>query len=453
MSNNGLGTVPPPSAGSTSQPRLNVTVTVLGAICGAVVPACLSALDAPTSDKLFGLVVGAALPPFVSTIGSWRRIRVGVALLLTSISLVIAYGGLTVGAVAVAATPPLPVPGLTKPPPASTTPPTPPPTDPTPPSLPPPTAPDGRPHAGIVVSPSTVACDAAGCGTVTVTSNGTAALEIGRIEFRGADAESATASGCQETKLDPGDGCTISITIDRRSIIESTSITMVINQNVEGPPTTVEVAIGGKPNLALGPVLSCLRRGNTLAVAAPLRHEGTVVRSDVGATLSVNGRPIRSQRVRVGSDQVGFTVIDARLLAAGGLVAVELDPQHQIDESDEKDNRVTCTLPAASLPNLAVSSRTASCELRGSTLVITMPMSVSGKFPVATVTAAVGLDGRPARQLPVAVNADRLRFSIVDRFFAIRPPSAVAIDVDSRQQIDESNEKDNRAICAVRKVS
>ena len=225
--------------------RFQLSLAVVGAVCGSTFTTALAALDASTTGQVVGLVLGSALPPFVEVVGRRRRLRATAVVLLTCTSLILAYGGTNAFAAAIgqpAVLPPIVQSGPREPKvPSETQLPTDlqVPTDPAPTTSSDP--PEPAPAPGISVTPEQVGCDAHDCDTVIVTSTGTTSLRVTKIEVIGAGKKFVKASGCTGAVLAADKQCTISIIFDPQDAADSPFATLVINQNLPGPPTYVPV--------------------------------------------------------------------------------------------------------------------------------------------------------------------------------------------------------------------
>jgi len=328
---------------------LALALTILGAVCSAVVTGVLAAQEVSTTEKLVGMAVGAALPPLVGAVGPGPRIRVAVAVLMTAVAVVLAYGGGQLFAKVSNTEPPLPTPD------AIAT------------SLPWQNHQDAGDQArsgnvleersgelGIRVEPGAITCQAKdGCGPVTVTSIGTAPLEITSLAFERDAASFLTATGCQGVALAEHEQCAVSLRFSADRAPESVSTHLIINQNLPGKPTLVPLEAHGlhqvEPNLALGQA-TCLRASlvripHTDTVSGPLVIDAPVTRSGpdlptVKATVHVNGD--LQWTFAVEPDQPSIHVSDDYEGPFPTEITVTIDSAGTVEESSEADNVTTC---------------------------------------------------------------------------------------------------------------
>ena len=325
--------------------RFELTLTILGAVCSAVVTGVLAAENVSTTGKLVGMALGAAFPPLVGAVGPRRPVRVGVAVLMTAVAVFMAYWGGQVFAKVTNTEPPLPTPREIIPGPGPG------------PGLGPDREPSGDAcgdplvhDAGdlaLEVCPSVLTCSAEdSCGPVTVTSIGTAPLRIGSLEFEGDAGSYLTATGCENAVLAKGQECTITLKFFPESAPESATTRLIINQNLPKVPTLVPLEAHGElsvePNLALGQP-SCDLSGlstdpdgvsGELAIAVPVSATGLPDLSSVQAAVYVDG--VEWQIVPV--DPNGGEVIRGDYAGPRpGQVLVRVDPDNLVQESESED--------------------------------------------------------------------------------------------------------------------
>jgi hypothetical protein len=94
---------------------IGLGLAIIGAVCGTAMSSLVTESGA---IRLVALCIGAAIPPFVSTIGQWRPVRATLAVLITVVALVVTYSGsvgvtVTTGDVIVPVPPGLHVPSKT----------------------------------------------------------------------------------------------------------------------------------------------------------------------------------------------------------------------------------------------------------------------------------------------------------------------------------------------------
>jgi hypothetical protein len=78
------------SARRTSRTSLEVLFAVLGSVCGTLIA---ETVQDSLEVNLAGAVIGAAIPPFVSVTGRYRRLRAAMAAVVAFIALGITYSG------------------------------------------------------------------------------------------------------------------------------------------------------------------------------------------------------------------------------------------------------------------------------------------------------------------------------------------------------------------------
>jgi hypothetical protein len=97
----------------------------------------------------------------------------------------------------------------------------------------------GRP--AIALSSDQVEClDLSDCGSVTVLSTGTAPLRIGSVDVVDRSTE-IHADGCAHAVLAPGESCVLSVFMPPGDTTHGHLATVLINQNLPGGPTPIEV--------------------------------------------------------------------------------------------------------------------------------------------------------------------------------------------------------------------
>jgi hypothetical protein len=323
----------PASVEASAGTRFELFVAVLAAVSGAVVTGVLDLMDFSAGGKLIGLACGAALPPFVATVGRRRRLRVATAVVVTGAGLLIAYSGLLGVAVASDTRSVIPTPNeigrAVAPAPVG-----------------------GRGEGDLEISyqPDQVRCDANSCDEVVVESTGTAPLRITSLEITGAAKDFVSATGCKKAVLNEGEQCTISVTFDPDGAPDPVSGALVIHQNLKGPASTVPLSAEGGTgdggpgdglNFAFAPGGSCtLRDDGVLAVRMPMRNSGPTGSSAPVTMVVSDGTPARltatvGQKNLVGSVEVGTAVTGVKFL---------IDSEGEIGETNEQDNSAECTV-------------------------------------------------------------------------------------------------------------
>ena len=345
-----------PTTGATASPPKRVfqgfelTLTVLGAACSAVVTGVLAAEGASTTTKLVGMALGAALPPFVGAVGPGRPVRVGVAVLLAAVAAFIAYGGGQIFAKVSDTEPPLPTPnqivtnlgggsggggGTDE------------------------TTGNALEHVdgdlGLRVVPTPITCDEDGrCDPITVTSIGTALLRITSLQFGGNAASYLTASGCEDAVLATGESCTITLEFDAENAPEGATTQLVINQNLPEVPTLVPLEADGvlpaDVNLGLGTaecdgsaLVDDPDGGVTgeLRIVAPLSSSGLADVSSVEAAVYIDGALASTAEVDPNGDSVSIRADYQGPVPED--IRVQIDTLDVVQESNEDDNVAFCS--------------------------------------------------------------------------------------------------------------
>ncbi|OXM69330.1 hypothetical protein CF165_07295 [Amycolatopsis vastitatis] len=328
---------------------IGLGLAIVGAVCGT---ALTSVVTEPGVIRLVALCLGAAIPPFVSTVGRWRPGRAAVAMLITVVAAVITYSS-AVSVTAATGEEIVPVlPGLRPP----TT---------TQPTTPPPTVTSTHGDGALEVAPATVTCKPVCDHDVTITSTGSAPARVGTIEFDGPAKAKFTRTGeCLGKTLDSGENCTFRVAFKPAGATGTQTARLVIEHDLNDKAMVVALS-AEQPSLDLAVSSqgsSCvLQPGGTvdgrdaleiffhvaLTGATPEQLPGLVpvtVRSVPGATISLN--------TAVGPDSTGSTVAALPLSALdygrAHSITITVDPGHKIAEGNESNNAVQLrvTLPA-----------------------------------------------------------------------------------------------------------
>ncbi|MEU4518909.1 hypothetical protein AB0F52_09345 [Amycolatopsis sp. NPDC024027] len=325
-------------------------LAVVGAVCGTVAG---SLATEQSVVRLVGLCLGAAIPPFVSTVGRWRPVRAGLAVLITVVAALLTYSG-SVGVGAATNSkivpPPTELVEEIKTWPAKRTPTT------TPPS----------PLRLLEAMPAKLSCRPVCDSKVTIKSTGTAPAHVDTVDVDGqGKAKFTRTDECVGKTLEPGDECSFEVTF-KPAGATGTQTGQVVIRGDQGNETKVELSgTQPPPLLDLGVSsqgLSCvLQPGGTvdgrealqvffhvsLTGATPEQLPGLVpvkVTSVPGATVTVN--------TAVSGSSTGSTVAALPLSALDygrrHSVTVTVDPGHKIAERSETNNvlRFRVTIPA-----------------------------------------------------------------------------------------------------------
>src|SRR4051812_39297245 len=115
-------TADPGHARARERPEANPVLQTVGSIVSAVLLTIIvAALGASPAANLIVAALGVVIPQFVTYVGPWRHIRLGVAVVVTIVALVFTYGGVKLfDAAAETTTFPDPVPIATPTPPTPT---------------------------------------------------------------------------------------------------------------------------------------------------------------------------------------------------------------------------------------------------------------------------------------------------------------------------------------------
>ncbi|WP_181774951.1 hypothetical protein [Amycolatopsis pittospori] len=306
-------------------------MSVLAAVCSAVIT---TTLGATPGWNLAGAVLAAAIPPMISASGPRPGMRVGVAVAVTAVSVLVTYGGFTSFAYVTEQQSTFPDPaelfvgGPTK---------------------------DRR--AGIAVSPDILKCTTSGCPRkISIVSTGEAPLKVGKISFDG-DSGFGRTGECQGKTLQPQEKCEFGVTFKTEDPGVTRNGRMLIENNATDSPSsvTVEGRTSSLPDLSLSAVgVSCSMQPTRsiagtgalrvtfkiqLTGALPGRTKPTVrvsARSDTGLSAgfqAVLGAPGKSV-----TSSVSFPLKTTQVNRTHTLI-ITLDPRKEIAESDETDNQ------------------------------------------------------------------------------------------------------------------
>jgi tetratricopeptide repeat protein len=305
-------------------PEANPVLQTAGSIVSAVLlTTIVAALGASPAANLIVAALGVMIPQFVAYVGPWRRIRLGVAVVVTIVALVFTYGGVKLFDAATETTTfPDPVPTAT----------------PTPPPTPTPQPIDGR--AEIRVSPEQLQCTASGCDSVvTIESTGPAQLRTLEIEFEGADASLFRRSAECVNKAIPTDApCRFTVTFVPTSDQGTGSATLVIHENVhrDGTRVSVEGGPAATGNAEFDGTPTCVRAGGALAVAVTATAS-TPGQLAVTVLLTADGSTLGTGKLTTGETGI----VPLREEASGQTVTVQLETI-QGDNPSDNATEITC---------------------------------------------------------------------------------------------------------------
>jgi hypothetical protein len=352
------GPAAPSSPAATPHQLTNaLLIDVLAGICGTLLG---SAFDDSATTRLIGMVLGTVVASLFTVAGPFRHLRVAAAVGITALSLVLTYSGAK-------AVEPLGGPGTEIFPalqgnnesPGSSQPPTPTATV---------TCEGSR---CIQVTPSELTCTTESCGPVTVANPGSRVLKIGKVEITGPAADTFGREGdCAGISLAPGRQCTIRLAYTG---IAGGEATLVIHQNLDGPPSKValvgrhttaspDIPPEPRPDLKLSAAhLQCsVVRGGALSGAdnltvwlsvlgagsvpvhrlVPFRLSSDTGLSGGGNTAISSGAALTAMQVDLGPDDYGVT----------HRFDVIVDPSDEIAEENEQNNRLRIAVTMGSRP-------------------------------------------------------------------------------------------------------
>ncbi|VVJ21624.1 Uncharacterised protein [Amycolatopsis camponoti] len=325
-------------------------LAIIGAVCGTVAG---SLSTGPGAVRLVGLCLGAAIPPFVSTVGRWRPVRAGFAVLITVVAAMVTYSGsVGVGAATNSKIVPPPIELVEEIAGRSTE-----------------TTQTSTPPAKVGLleaMPAKLNCRPVCDSKVTIKSTGTAPAHVDTVDIDGpGKAKFTRTDECVGKTLEPGEDCSFKVTF-KPAGATSTQTAQVVIRGDQDHETKVELSgTQPPPLLDLGVSsqgLSCiLQPGGTadgrdelqvffhvsLTGATPEQLPGLVpvqVTSVPGATVTVNTAVSRSST----GSTVAALPLSALDYGRGHSVTVTIDPGHKIAERSETNNvlRFRVTIPA-----------------------------------------------------------------------------------------------------------
>ena len=330
----------PPQHNHGSHRGPNVSVEVLIAVLASVCVMLLTrALPAPTPElALVGMVLGAAIPPFVSTAGRRRGLRVTMAVLVTIVAVGVTYTGtIVVDTVTQGET--LPHSNVladihTPPPP-----------------------PDGL----LTVTPGVLNCTPDCEGPVTIRNTGETRLVIEDIDIDGEDANSFSLDeNCVGIELNDRGTCEFTVAFHPNGTDgKATAILLISNSLTEkgaavslaghSPTLEVDLAIAASDVRCTYEATATEGSDGSVTVTYSVIVTGTDESGDVTVTVSSNSGSSDTTTVSVGEG----THEAAQALPAGGedsaadhMIKINVDPANKIPEADESNNDVEANCAA-----------------------------------------------------------------------------------------------------------
>jgi hypothetical protein len=334
---------------AAARPRTQLALAVIGAVLATLVTGVLNTSPA---TRLVGAALGAAITVLVASGGAQGLM---LSLFIAGGALFVTYGGFTLFDYAADQEETFPIPSV-MPPPAE--------------NGPPPIPPDenGLSHIrttenglSLQVTPKAVHCSSEGCNDVAVTSTGDESLQIGDIEFVGeSPGEFRYGGDCEQNGLEKGETCHVSVSFTPSGAGGTRKATLRIHQNFDGDPTDVpvegEFADDSPPPSVVDLVVSrsglrCLhQRGGAIVNGEPrdalqiffsLR---SVNAPDQLTSVWVSARSNLGRRGQTRGVIEGERFV-ALALEPGDYgrrhtVIVRVDPDNEVSESNEDNNRL-----------------------------------------------------------------------------------------------------------------
>jgi hypothetical protein len=329
------------------RPSLDLALAIGGAVCGALITAALPG-DSSSVLKLVGAAIGAAVPPFVTTIGKWRHLRATAAVVVTIAALGLTYvGSFFVDAATGSETSTFPAPRWG---PAATT--------------------STQQHVsttqippvldvGIDVAPKALTCNPKCDSKVTIRSIGVKPLVVAAIEFDGpARARFKQTGACAQKQFVQDEACSFEVTFSPAGTSGKQVARLVINQNLPGPASFVDLTGEGPASgLDLVPLadnVECAFQpagtaGGKDAIQVFFRLSMTGAKpADLFGLVPVvarsNSGAITTFSTAV-SQNPNAVVVAALPLTTGDYdrphaITITVDPENKIAETDETNNQL-----------------------------------------------------------------------------------------------------------------
>jgi len=327
---------------TAEKPSVQLLFAMIGSVCGTLIT---GALDTSPTVRLIGAVLGAAVPTLIGYAGPHTHLRATVGIAATAVALFVTYGGFTLFAFATdrPETFPLPagVPDPDKDQSGSTT---------------------VTVHGGpdIKVTPESLKCTSDGCETVTIESTGEKPLEVRTIEFDGeAASEFSQAGDCENHTLDKGQDCRLTVNFTP-SAPGTRLARLVIHQNLPKLPTYVPLEGQGSAVFSMGDLVTspedvdCVHQQagaidhgelkDALQIFFTLRLDGASphqLNKLVLVSARSNRGPSASARGGIGAGRVAALPLKPDDYGHTHIVTVSLDPNNEVAEDNEANNRLT----------------------------------------------------------------------------------------------------------------
>lgn len=332
-----------------------LSLSILAAISGGLLA---NALTSSPTARVFGTILGAAVPQLITQVGPGHRLRATLAFLVTAVALFVAYGGFTLFAFASDRPSVVPLPSI----------------------LPNPAG-DGPSVNGpaVDVNPDSVDCGefpagAVGnrfeCATVSVESTGGKPLRNIWVEFSPRDQCFSQNETCKGRSLSAGETCTVTVSFEPSGDAGARSSEMIVHENVPSDhgihvPVRAEVA-APKPvgDLVVNPSLRCdyitgaevggatvdairifltVELKDSVGDASPMQ----VPVSASNDTLQTGTAALpATQRddLPIGSEEALTIPLQADMYDKEHTLTITVDPDQQVLETDTSDNTLKMKL-------------------------------------------------------------------------------------------------------------
>lgn len=284
-------------------------------------------LGASATTNLIVALLGAVLPSFVTYVGPWRRLRLGVAAAAAAVALFVTFGGLTLfDAAAKKQT----VPWSAKPQPSAQ----------------PPGGGGAIEGRHVSVTPS-VDCTETSCNReVEILNDGTEPVEVSTPEITDDPTDSFwLGEDCAGQTLEPGQSCSYPVEYTPKTD-EAVEATLLVHHNVGPDPSAVRLTGSGLPEPVSGNVWfsqppACQRADDGSLIVTGMVTAVAGAGAVAVAVLAGDGSQFFRGPFTVGQPGALF-VPDT---ASGSSVEVRIDPDGTIEGDDPGDNSTAVTCP------------------------------------------------------------------------------------------------------------